>query len=84
MRATPRTSSTYTSRSCCPTAQCQTISIRTVKDYRKYLDKYWRVDEMYMVNHLTGKSTKLTMSNYKFRTGLKDSDFSQNSLRRIR
>jgi len=55
-----------------------------IKDYRKYLDKYWRADEMYMVNHLTGKSTKLIMSNYKFRTGLKDSDFSQNSLRRVR
>jgi len=55
-----------------------------MKDYRKYLDKYWRADEMYMVNHLTGKSTKLIMSNYKFRTGLKDSDFSQNSLRRVR
>jgi outer membrane lipoprotein-sorting protein len=55
-----------------------------MKDYRKYLDKYWRAHEMYMVNHLTGKSTKLMMSNYKFRTGLKDSDFSQNSLRRVR
>ncbi len=39
---------------------------------------------MFMVNHLTGKSTKLIMSNYKFSTGLKDSDFSQNSLRRAR
>ena len=56
----------------------------TTTGYRKYLDKYWRPDEMYMVNHQTGKSTKLIMSNYKFRTGLKDSDFSQNSLRRVR
>ena len=56
----------------------------TSTDYRKYLDKYWRPDQMYMVNHQTGKSTKLIMSNYKFRTGLKDSDFSQNRLRRVR
>lgn len=52
--------------------------------YRKYLDKYWRPDEMFMVNHQTGKSTKLITSNYKFRTGLTDSDFNKNSLRRIR
>jgi hypothetical protein len=55
-----------------------------VKDYRKYLAKYWRADEMYMANHLTGKSTKIIMANYKFRTGLKDSDFNKNSLRRVR
>ncbi|MHC4283585.1 MAG: outer membrane lipoprotein-sorting protein, partial [Planctomycetota bacterium] len=42
----------------------------TFKGYKKYLDKYWRPDEMNMVNHQTGKSTKLVMSNYKFRTGL--------------
>jgi len=56
----------------------------TFKGYRQYLDKYWRADEMYMVNHQTGKSTKLIMSNYKFRTGLKDRDFNQNSLKRVR
>ncbi len=60
------------------------LKILTSKDYRKYSDKYWRPNQMYMVNHQTGKSTKLIMSNYRFRTGLKDSDFSQNSLRRIR
>ncbi len=52
--------------------------------YQKYRDKHWRPDEMFMVNHQTGKSTKLITSNYKFRTGLTDSDFNQNSLRRIR
>jgi outer membrane lipoprotein-sorting protein len=56
----------------------------TVEGYRKYLDRYWRGDEMFMINHQTGKSTRLMMSNYKFRTGLKDSDFNQNSLRRVR
>ena len=56
----------------------------TIKEYKKYLDKYWRPDEMNMVNHQNGKSTKLVLSNYKFRTGLKDRDFSQNSLKRAR
>jgi len=56
----------------------------TVKGYQKYLDRYWRCDEMFMINHQTGKSTRLVMSDYKFRTGLKDSDFNQNSLRRVR
>ena len=56
----------------------------TAKGYRKYLDKYWRSDEMFMINHQTGKSTRLIMSDYKVRTGLKDSDFNQNSLRRVR
>ena len=56
----------------------------TCTGYRKYLDRYWHPDEMYMVNHQTGKSTRLVMSDYQFRTGLKDSDFNQNSLRRAR
>jgi outer membrane lipoprotein-sorting protein len=54
------------------------------KRYKKYLDKYWRPDEMNMVNHQTGKSTKLVMSSYKFQTGLTDKDFNKNSLKRAR
>jgi len=56
----------------------------TFNDYRKYVDRYWRAGEMYIINHQTGKSTRLIMSDYKFRTGLKDSDFNQNSLRRVK
>jgi len=56
----------------------------TVKGYKKYLDKYWRPDQMYMENHQTGKSTRLIWSDYKFRTGLENSDFNQNSLKRAR
>jgi outer membrane lipoprotein-sorting protein len=54
----------------------------TAKGYRQYLGRYWRPGEMFMVNHQTGKSTLLKWSNYRFRTGLKDSDFSQESLKR--
>ncbi|MFC1886657.1 outer membrane lipoprotein-sorting protein [Thermodesulfobacteriota bacterium] len=56
----------------------------TIKDYKKYLDKFWRADEMNMVNHQNGKSTRLEWSIYKFRVGLKDRDFNKNSLKRAR
>jgi outer membrane lipoprotein-sorting protein len=52
--------------------------------YQQYLGKFWRADEMFMENHQTGKSTRLTWSNYQFRTGLDDSDFNKNSLKRAR
>ena len=37
-----------------------------------------------MVNHQNGKSTLIKFEDYKFKTGLKASDFSQNSLKRAR
>ncbi|MFH1594042.1 MAG: outer membrane lipoprotein-sorting protein [Candidatus Omnitrophota bacterium] len=56
----------------------------TVSGYRKYLDRYWRAEKMYVLNHQTGKNTELTWKNYKFRTGLTDADFNQNSLKRTK
>ncbi len=56
----------------------------TYDGYQQYLDKYWRADQMFMENHQTGKSTKLTWSKYQFRTGLTDRDFNKNSLKRAR
>jgi len=56
----------------------------TVDGYKQYLDKYWRPDEMFMVNHQNGKSTKLLFSKYTFQTGLKANDFNKNSLKRAR
>ncbi|VAX21338.1 Outer membrane lipoprotein-sorting protein, partial [hydrothermal vent metagenome] len=56
----------------------------TVDGYKQYMNKYWRPDEMYMVNHQNGKSTKLVWSDYKFQVGLKESDFNKNSLKRVR
>lgn len=54
------------------------------RDYRQYLDRYWRAHSMYMENHQTGKTTLLTWSQYEFRVGLKDSDFTKNSLKRAK
>jgi len=59
----------------------KTLSYR---NYQQYLNKYWRADSMHMVNHQSGKSTELKWKNYQFQTGLKDSDFNRNSLKRTR
>lgn len=56
----------------------------TVADFKQYLDKYWRATEMKMENHQTKKITELSWENYRFNTGLTDSDFNQNSLKRAK
>jgi hypothetical protein len=56
----------------------------TAGGYRQYLGRYWRAGEMFMVNHQTGKSTLLRWNNYRFRTGFKETDFTQESLKRAR
>ncbi len=56
----------------------------TSKGYQQYADKFWRADEMLMINHQNSKSTKLVWSNYKFGTGLKDGNFNKNSLKRAK
>lgn len=52
--------------------------------YQKHLNKYWRANQLSMVNHQTDKSTTLKWSDYKFKTGLSDKDFSRNSLKRAK
>jgi len=39
---------------------------------------------MFMKNYLTGKTTTLKWSNYRFGTGLGSSDFNKNALARLR
>ena len=56
----------------------------TLGSYEQYLDRYWRAGEMTMVNHLTGKSTVLSWTDFQFRTNLDDRDFTQTGLRRVR
>lgn len=56
----------------------------TYSDYQQYLDKYWRADKMYMINHQSGKSTLLTWRDYRFRVGLDEGDFTKNALKRTR
>ena len=54
------------------------------EDYKQYLDKFWRPHSSDMVNHQSDKSTTLTYSDFKFRTGLSDSDFNPNRLQSVR
>lgn len=54
------------------------------EDYKEYLDVYWRADRMNMVNHQNGKTTVLDWTNYSFKTGLQENDFTKNSLKRAR
>ena len=56
----------------------------TYHDYKQYEGKHWRAGKMQMVNHQTNKETELLFENYEFKTGLKESDFSQNSLKRAK
>lgn len=53
-------------------------------DFQQYLDQYWRAGTMDMVNHVTGKSTTLTWSDYQFRTELNERDFTKTGLKRVR
>lgn len=55
-----------------------------VEDYRKYLDRFWRGGKLTMTNHLTGKSTVLLWSDYRFGTDLDLGDFTQTALKRAR
>lgn len=54
------------------------------KDYRQYLDHYWRADERVMENHQTGKSTTLLFTDYVFRSGLTEQDFIPARLQSLR
>lgn len=56
----------------------------TFHDYEEYMDQYWRAHRMEMVNHLNGKSTTLTWSDYEFDNGFTDRDFDRNTLKRVR
>jgi hypothetical protein len=56
----------------------------TFREYRKYLDKFWRSHDMSIVNHQSGKSSQLLWSDLAFRTGLTENDFNQANLTTIR
>ena len=56
----------------------------TMNGFQQYIDKFWRADEMNMINHQTGKSTLLAFSNYHFAIGFMARDFDKNSLKRAR
>ena len=56
----------------------------TYNNYKQYLGKFWRAEEMFMENHQTGKSTLLSWEEYKFQTDLSERDFNRHSLKRVK
>ena len=56
----------------------------TLANYELFVGRYWRAGEQEMVNHLTGASTVLKWRDFRFRNNLKDSEFTQPALRRVR
>ena len=49
----------------------------TFSDFKQYLGKYWRAHDLHMVNHQTGKQTRLTLSKITFQNGLRDCDLTR-------
>ena len=56
----------------------------TLDNYEQYLDRYWQAGELSMLNHLTGKSTILTWSEFQYQTDTNEAEFTQTGLRRVR
>lgn len=56
----------------------------TMAEYKLYRNKFWRPHDLYMVNALTGKTTRLKWSRYDFSTGLKEQDFSKARIKTTR
>ncbi len=55
-----------------------------VEDYQQYLGKFWRPQQVLVENHVNGKRATMTLSDVAFQKGLRKSDFTPNSLKRIR
>ncbi|MFZ5610396.1 MAG: outer membrane lipoprotein-sorting protein [Pseudomonadota bacterium] len=58
------------------------VKTLTLKSYRQYGGRWWRAHDMEMVNHQTGKATRLMWSAYRLAAGLGQADFSRASLAR--
>ena len=62
----------------------QLLKTLTRSQFGLYEGKFWCMHEMEMVNHQTGEETLVIWSNYRFDLGLKESDFTRESLKRLR
>ncbi len=54
----------------------------TYAHYEQHLGRYWRAHDLLMVNHQTGRQTRLVWRALRFRTGLGEADFTTEGLRR--
>jgi outer membrane lipoprotein-sorting protein len=60
----------------------QLLKTMTAGAWKQYQGRFWRSHDMMMVNHQTGKTTRLTWTTFTFKAGLRDSDFSETALAR--
>lgn len=60
------------------------LKTQLFRNYKQYLNQYWRAGEQLMSNHQNGKSTALVWEEYQFGMGLTDRDFDKNTLKRAR
>lgn len=56
----------------------------TLEDFKLYKDKFWRADKQFMVNHKTGKSTDIIISDLTFDIEIDESSFNENRLKNAR
>lgn len=56
----------------------------TLNGYQQYKDHYWRPDFTTMINHQTSKETVMQWNKISLQTGLSNSDFNRNALKRYR
>jgi len=56
----------------------------TLTGYRQFQGKYWRAQDLYMQNHISGRATRVQWLNFEFKTGLAETDFDPNALARLR
>ncbi len=54
----------------------------TASSWKQYQDRFWRAQDLLMVNHLTGASTRLSWGSFTFRAGLSPQIFNSTSLGR--
>jgi outer membrane lipoprotein-sorting protein len=47
-------------------------------------DKFWRPNDLMMTNHQNRRSTRLHVNSIRFKTGLTESDFTEQSIERLR
>ena len=52
--------------------------------YQLHDGRFWRPHLLTMINHQTGRSTKLDVTTLKLRTGLTESDFTEQAMERLR
>ncbi len=56
----------------------------TLANYQLHEGRFWRPHQLMMINHQTGRSTKLDVTALKFRTGLTETDFTEQAMERLR